>query len=306
MWRNVRQATSPRAYRSGDALDVSGATARALTADDVLPDAVVHDLPAAHVGLPALDVLRFLSVCLIVWFHAGGAQSELFTFRLPAIALITALVQSRSTRWHPRSVLLPWLFWYGVYLALLLCRVAVHGVSAVRPGLSLYNPLAGPEYHLWYGPFALLAGIVAQRFRNTASSVLLAAAGIAFGAAFLLRGAPGSFPLQQWIRVLPAIAAGMLLARNPSPAIVLALIGMGTLGLGVQYAIAIPLVWAASQWTGERLKSLATFSRAVYWSHLLVAFALFRLHADKPIVSLLAAFGASGVLMLTSWTRRVL
>jgi hypothetical protein len=260
---------------------------------------------AGQPGLPALDVLRFVAVCAIVWYHANGPGSSLLTFRLPTVALITAFVQSRSRRWNARGVMVPWLFWYGTYALTLLWHVTVHGSSVMSPELSWYNPFIGPSWHLWYGPFALIAGYVAHRCRSENPSVLLGLAAAGFLVAFEMRGAP--FPARAWGVALPAIPVGMLLAREATKLRHLALAGaMGALALGTPYVVAIPLVWAASKWKGQRLKNLATFGRSVYWVHLLGIDVVAKIGGGTPRTILLVAFAASALLMLAPFMRRVI
>jgi hypothetical protein len=170
--------------------------------------------------------------------------------------------------------------------------------------LSWTNPLAGPTWHLWYGPFALLAGYVADRHRHEAPSVLLALAAAGFVVAFDLRDGP--VPARAWAVALPAIPLGMLLSRESTKAWHVALaVVMGAFALGTAYVVAIPLVWLASRWKGPRLKLTATFGRSVYWVHMLVITVLAKFGLETPAAVLLVTFAAGGLLLLHSSTRRL-
>jgi hypothetical protein len=264
---------------------------------------------AAQPGLPAIDVLRFVSVCAIVWFHVDGG-GRLFTFRLPAIALITCFVQSRSRFWRPGGVLIPWLFWYGCYLALFAGRYVLKG-PMVADGLQLmaqgswWNPLVGPAWHLWYGPFALAAALVVHRWRLASHGAVLGAAAVSFAISYLLVEAP--FPYNRWAQVLPAMSVGMLLARGCASSVagMALLAAMGGVALGLPYVLAIVLVSVSSRWTGRRLKNLATFSRGVYWSHLIVIDLAFSLGFRHELHALLGTFVLAALLMVSARTRRL-
>ncbi|BDG04642.1 hypothetical protein [Anaeromyxobacter oryzae] len=256
-------------------------------------------------GMPGIDLLRLLAVAAIAWFHAGGPFSEYLGFRLPAVALVTSLVVSRSARWAPRRVLVPWAIWYAVYLAALLFRLREQswgGAAELRWHQLL---LSGPAPHLWYAPFALMAGWLVTRFASAATGWILGAVALASAVAVAMRGLP--YPGPQWGMVLPAIPAGMLLARKDAPRwALLALVAATTAALGLRYAIAVALVLGVSRWEGPRLRRLAEVGRGVYWSHVLVILLLHKLGTSNPVVALAGAGAAALGLSATPWGRRAL
>jgi hypothetical protein len=260
---------------------------------------------AASAGLPGIDLLRLFAVCAIAWFHAGGPLSEYLGFRLPTVALVTSLVLSRSARWRPRGVLVPWAIWYAVYLAALLVRVAGSG-SAVDPDLRWYHVvLSGPAPHLWYAPFALMTGHLVQRFAGAATIPLLAGVAATSLAAVGLKDL--SYPGPQWGMVLPAIPGGMLMARKETPrAALLALAAMTIGALGMRYGIAIALVYLVSRWEGPRFGRLSEIGRGVYWGHVLVILFLHKLGLANPALAVLGSGAAALALSRTPWGRRAL
>jgi hypothetical protein len=280
--------------------------------------------------MPGIDILRLLSVSAIVWFHAKGPCSEYFGFRLPTVALITCFVHARGSRWRPEGLLIPWVFWAIVYGAVLAYRVSKAGRVVMPPWYILV--LAGPGPVLWYAPFALLSGFLAFRFARAARWQLLLGMALALLASHALHRLPRPGP--SWSMVLPALPAGILLARRDAgwidvaatavvalvfgglasatpvgggeAAPVAATIGMaGTAEIGPLYLIASILVFLMSRWRGRRVKWLPLFGRGVYWGHMVVILVLYKIDQMTPWTALAGAFVLAALLVSNPWTKKL-
>ncbi len=262
--------------------------------------------PSLDAGaMPGIDLLRMLAVAAIVWFHAEGPYSEYLGFRLPTVALVTSLVVSRSPRWSPRRVLVPWAIWYVVYLAALLFRLRGDPWGSAPELRWQQLLLSGPAPHLWYAPYALVAGWLARRCASAATAWIVAAVALASVAASAVRALPQ--PGSQWAMVLPAIPAGLLIGRRDAPRwALLATAAMTTVALGPRYAVAVALVVAVSRWTGPRLRRVADLGRGMYWSHMLVILALHKLGAATPAAALAGTAVTALALSATRLGRRAL
>lgn len=114
-----------------------------------------------------LDLLRFISVVAIVWFHAGAPGAEIAHAGLPALLLISLVLPIIRDKGRPMGpiilkradrLLVPWLFWsmiYGSYFA-------QHALRAGEPFSSEFQSwmiFTGPMIHLWYLPFAFFGSL---------------------------------------------------------------------------------------------------------------------------------------------------
>ena len=113
--------------------------------------------------IAGFDVLRLGALLAIVWFHTGAPGADYMAWRLPTLAIISATLA--AGRGEPRPftqqvrrswsrLLVPWLFWCGVYGVVDLFVLLRHGTSIVDE-LGGRVLLTGPSVHLWYLPFAL-------------------------------------------------------------------------------------------------------------------------------------------------------
>jgi hypothetical protein len=256
-------------------------------------------------SLPGIDLLRLFAVLAIVWFHAGGPHSEYLSFRLPTVALVTSFVLSRAPRWSPRRVLVAWGIWFALYLVATLYRTRGVPWSSIPELRPWQLALSGPAPHLWYAPFAVLAGWVVHRHATASPRAILAAAIFTSAGVKMLSTAPA--PAPQWGMVLPAIPIGMLLAHREAPAWMLAVAAASSaLAVGPRYAVAIGLVLLASRWEGQRLRRLSELGRGVYWSHVLVVLALHKVGVTSPWLALLGAAAVASGLSLSPWGRKAL
>jgi hypothetical protein len=104
-----------------------------------------------------IEWLRVLACLGIVWYHARGPGEEfalagLIVFVMLSVVLAHPREEPLKDRLHARAerLLLPWIFWWGVYAVLdVVTGRAGRWTAAEWPVLLL----AGPSIHLWYLPF---------------------------------------------------------------------------------------------------------------------------------------------------------
>jgi hypothetical protein len=173
------------------------------------------------------DRLRLLSYLDIAAFHMAGQYLFLGTglpiFLLLRFALASRLPRPESTRTfvraRVRTLLVPWAAWSLIFGVLGLVAGFRRGLTLnemVRPLMLLY----GPTEHLWFLPFAAIAGI-GVHFLDVATQKVptrpfLLACAIA-GASLAWLAQPGTDPLsppfRQWLFGLPAVPLGLGLGR---------------------------------------------------------------------------------------------
>jgi len=291
---------------------------------------------AAHrARLASFDVLRLAALTAIVAFHAGAPGSRYTAWRLPALAIISAAlaagraeplpIASRARRAGGR-LLVPWLFWCGVYGAVELASHLRHGAS-ILDELGPRVLATGTSVHLWYLPFAfamLLFVEVARRLTDRLPPAAVCCAAIATAALMLAAlavdkpylgdaGTPGP----QWLRSLPAPFLGLavgtamrrelggrrLLAVTAAAAAACALIAVRLEDdLAARYGVALLLVAPASTWRFEPprwLAEAAGLGMGVYLVHMLVHRAVYAVSNRLPTPDLPPAAQALLVIALS-------
>lgn len=182
----------------------------------------------------ALDVLRVAACFGIVWFHTQAPGAVIGYAGLPAlIALSVALSSPPNSRTpfgeivrkRAQRLLLPWIFWCGIYSAKQVAAAAVQR-SDMSEEFQWWMLLTGPSIHLWFLPYIFVATLMASWWRSLKLPELFAltAALAGLSAAFLLCSYWQSAysltrPLAQWSFGLPAIFVGLALpnVRDQKP-----------------------------------------------------------------------------------------
>lgn len=276
--------------------------------------------------LTLVDVLRLVASVTVVHHHVRDAHLFGIGLGLPLFLLLLFGLNScgsereplgRFARRKARFLLVPWLRWSAVYVALLVASDAASGQGAFRrlePEMLVYGGVPS----LWFLPFAAVA-VVAVKLLQRASARLpepAAIAGAALLAALATRFVPGwtqedltGLPFDVWARASPAIswglALGLSLSARPRARRRAWLAGVGALALltsalatdtgdslAERYAFAVPLVCIAFAWSprvpGRRaLSALASLCFGIYLVHPL---------ADKAIGSTFDALAWPAVL----------
>lgn len=206
-----------------------------------------------------LDYARLVAAFGIVLFHLGSPGAQVGYAALPfflivliVMALPSAMRSSPAdyVRSRARRLLVPWLVWSAIYLALKLIEIGLAGHS-IGSELAPWMLLTGPAIHLWFLPFAFVASLAllplvafvrpsggeGPRARRAAAILAL---GVAATAAMVLSQRELAPPLAQWSLALPAVLLGLALA----------LAGSGRNGLSPEAVLLGVPVLAGAWWMG--------------------------------------------------------
>ena len=253
----------------------------------------------------SLDLLRSVSAFGIVWFHTVDAPvrdigyTGLVVFLLLNVALsqtsTRAVNLKQFARRRFRRLASPWAFWCLIYFPLFAYRIATGGLPLDELGPSWL--LVGTSIHLWYLPFAFIAGVGSvflqqslPSMRSRGGSLGLALAGtvlLAFCASAIGLVSPIA-PFPQWIYAAPSILFGLAIGvivqqaeRRDQVALFAGVVGvlwltcMGLWLQGVpiaapQYALGLPLVCCAYLWPARghpTIKAWGDLSFGIYLIH---------------------------------------
>jgi fucose 4-O-acetylase-like acetyltransferase len=176
------------------------------------------------------DLLRFLAVCAIVWFHAGAPMSEYLSWRLPSLLMLSVFLAATNRRTEglgqmvarrARRLLAPFVFWCGAYAGVLVLRIVMLG-EAPSDVLSPWMILGGTWWHLWFLPFAFVSAVVAAELSRLTAKIAaemkvllwLSVSVLLFGAStYVVRTHPEiPWPLPQYLYSVPALPVGLALA----------------------------------------------------------------------------------------------
>lgn len=112
----------------------------------------------------SVDLMRFVAAFGIVWAHMQAPLMVLGYVVLALFVVLTAFLSFRSAesrafgpfmRGRALRVLVPWLVWCGLYLALAAFRDG--DLARLWTVTDWRRLLVGPEIHLWFLPFVFLA-----------------------------------------------------------------------------------------------------------------------------------------------------
>ncbi|WP_068414389.1 acyltransferase family protein [Planctomyces sp. SH-PL62] len=259
----------------------------------------------ARERVAGFDVLRLGALLAIVWFHTGAPGAEYTAWRLPTLAIISATLAAGRAERRPlpqqirktgARLLLPWLFWCGVYGVVELATYLRHGTSIVDElGGRVF--LTGTSVHLWYLPFAFamilfinLARRLTAGVRPTYACLLPALLAVLSLAVLAIdrpyEGDVGT-PAPQWLRCLPAVFLGLAVGTatrhaslRRSGVIAVVLVNSAACALiairfddplAVRYGLAMLLVALASTWRFEPPRWVAAavgMAMGVYLVHM--------------------------------------
>jgi surface polysaccharide O-acyltransferase-like enzyme len=241
----------------------------------------------------SFDIARLVAIFGVVLFHAGapGGQVGLgglvfFVMLLPYFGLRSRTSLAQFARSRATRLLWPWLVWSIIYGGLKVLDVVESG-RPISSEFEAWMWATGPALHLWFLPWAFVAGCAVHILGRALPRSLLGVLGasVALAGSWVLALAPWPTPVAQWIFALPGLGLGLLLAAYPSTGLwlsvaVLALAaGLGWFAGLLQAAVAlagvavcVTLPLAPSLWT----RGIADAALVVYLAHPLVASLLFR------------------------------
>jgi peptidoglycan/LPS O-acetylase OafA/YrhL len=224
--------------------------------------------------LDAIEWLRVLAACGVVWFHLPlGPWKEFGHAGLVAFILISVIFQAKGAEKESFGlymqkkvgrVIPPWLAWFAIYgLINLLTGKEVFPYSS---GIAA-DLLTGPWVGLWYLPFFMVSSVLVYGlwavFGKTNPWVeIVICLGFGMGLLMLLPRIQGCFslgtPWAQWLHASPALPIGMGvhgLLKLPLKARTLAVMGFLTAmtclmvafaadywNLSINYGLAVLLV----------------------------------------------------------------
>lgn len=156
--------------------------------------------------VPGLDAARVLATFGIVWVHTAEIQGQdpslttLGRFGTSFYILAAIFFSARSHITRPgtstweiarrrgRRLLIPYLLWCAIYAAFYFATMYPQGYS-VQEITRYWGPFFGTAPHLWFLPFAFLAGILASllvpRLLRLPGPVLLTLAPLLTGALYV-------------------------------------------------------------------------------------------------------------------------
>jgi surface polysaccharide O-acyltransferase-like enzyme len=173
------------------------------------------------------DWIRLLAAINVVIFHVASTPSGLIgRGGVPAFLMIAGSIPAmrleiepfgRFLRHRARRILIPWLFWSGLYAAVAGARYWRHGIV---PEWSIHSLFVGTAIHLWFFPAAFVGGLLIWPLLRFVNSLSAAAAFTTVGAlaaalfathAWLSNAWSLIAPYGQWLFGAPALAVGVAL-----------------------------------------------------------------------------------------------
>jgi peptidoglycan/LPS O-acetylase OafA/YrhL len=270
----------------------------------------------------SLELLRFICAFSIVWGHLGAPYGEFAYAGLDTFILLSVVLSTRSAMRHSlgdfmrrrlRRILIPWLIWCGLYLAL---RAVAHGPASVFQITDPLLLLIGPEIHLWFLPFLLVTSPIGYyavhlpHGRRFGAIFTLLAVPICVFAYHLERHFALPEPFLQWSFALPALLYAVCRAsgRSLGPILILSGVFLGTFLLDealpayfLLFAAAVFEVFVRLPGIGRWAKTLGDAALPIYLVHpfAVVVMARFLDFETQRVALALSVFGVSLIISLT-------
>ncbi len=290
------------------------------TGPEIRGGLVLELLPKRAPRVEGYDWIRLLAAINVIVFHVAPTPDG-FVGRggVPAFLMIAASLPAMHFEIEPfapfairraRRILIPWLFWCGLFGVLAGVRYCRHGIV---PEWTIHDLFVGTAMHLWFFPavFAgtLLAWILLCQTRSwggTTSYIgALASAFALFGIhAWLSRSFALPAPYGQWVFAGPALVIGValglahreqFLARRRGLLLGVALVTIlgaaicgliGETGSAISYCVAgltVPAALLLPIRSGALVQSFTRVSLGVYASHPFIYLGLRSLVSARPL-----------------------
>lgn len=271
------------------------------------------DAPNGRNGL--IDTLRFLCAIGIVWFHSGAPGNQIAYTALPFFLVLLAMPSRGRLRDRAKRLLRPWLIWSTIFAIGEVLRAYLRDqdlFSWFQPTMVLY----GTMIHLWFLPFAFIAGYILTPLRAWPHLALIAP----LITAILVTVGPHSptLPFPQWLfGAVPAVVGAAFFAQENEkrwlafPALLIAFLVLEMLQPGIaNLVILIGCTLALGSFLirtqANRLTNLAAkVSFPIYLSHPIFLYAGREFHFEGYTLAGIGIMGSIGygllqVLLLSS------
>jgi len=280
---------------------------------------LVEDKPSNYIMIAAKNIyssgkianierLRVLGAIGIVWFHTKHVPLRSMGYAgLPIFLLIFISLIVRYSHFHnfegfakrrAHRLLLPWIFWSGIYGICILGREVLHGGSFFE-GFATNNFLIGTSIHLWYLPYSFAIALCLYGINKFSSKIsdftviliMLFLSVATLYVSSMVTTYSMSAPLPQWFFGLASLPLGIAIGRccyltNKKTEIILMTIivlvtvivclllaRVGYTDLPLPYGIGTTLVCIAYLWHGQygRLTEfMAPLTYGIYLIHPIV------------------------------------
>ncbi|WP_435018214.1 hypothetical protein TA3x_000163 [Tundrisphaera sp. TA3] len=240
-----------------------------------------------------IDAIRLITALAVVDFHARGSHGHLGSWRMPTMALIGCWFAAES-RGNPRVLLRNFAIWAGL-------QALANGVIAARHQRAVLAAVFESVIcsQLWYVPFALASGFIVRKAMGGS-----AAAGAAVATTALI-AIPCPIPAgmaSRWWQVVPCIGLAVLCRTSlhgRGPAMLALAMSLLAVPGASGYSIALVLLVAGRSVMLPGGATLAALSRAIFWSHPLVALVLYKFRVHGPGEALAASLATACLIVAT-------
>lgn len=208
----------------------------------------------------SIDLLRFIGAIGIIQFHCDVTGGWVGLAALPMfVMLLVYFGAGKPIAQQAKRLLLPWLAWSALYACMKYARSVING----EPLSSEFAPwmvLTGASLHLWFLSFSFLFLLFCVLIPKRTPPPLLAFVCVLLSGVSLWISNTNHLliPLVQWLPVIPAAFAGLLMQRFRNETVVSVALafsaiaafyfGIDTMtpqlaiaGLAIALAIAIPM-----------------------------------------------------------------
>lgn len=160
-------------------------------------------------------MLRFLGAIGIIQFHCDVAGGWIGLAALPMfIMLLVYYGAGKPVAHQARRLLVPWLAWSVIYACIKYARSIIND-APLSSEFAPWMVLTGTSLHLWFLSFSFLFLLFCVLVPERAPTPLLAFVCVLLSGACLWVSNTANLliPLVQWMPVVPAAFAGLLMQR---------------------------------------------------------------------------------------------
>ncbi len=262
----------------------------------------------------AIEYLRIFAAFGIIVFHCNGSifsLSGLICFVIISSAFVRPYKDLNDLKQFIKKkaarLLLPWAFWYGVYLVL---KIAIgrHVLTLLAGQTYAAALFTGPHLPLWYLPFTFLTTTISCVVLNASMQLktewkvviyTLASVSLLLFSAFLRNRMILFPPIEQWVHAMAAVPIGLIFAAQHDdkkqfllnafslPLLVLTgcCIAYFNKVIAISYIPAILVTFLAFQIHTRRLANPALLSSACLGAYLTHGIILFLLNKIQYLAS---------------------